>query len=276
MKNLFLISLFFTIFLFSCNSSTDTTEAEEEINDLEFTEDHEIEQVTEETTNKDKGNTFNLSEILAVFNKGGELEQKYYSLFSLETSDYEEEYEIFLKPKKINNFYVLALNVESSLERDDAFVDFYVFFYTLNKNGIISKTILDFAIEGSRPEMNILENKLVKVSVNIPEYIDNKGMGYNTPTGKTIAQAQFINIMDNGKIAKIEIPPYYSSIKELRLFRNEIFARYGYIFKSNDLQEHFSKFDWYKPRYENVDKFLTATDKEVVKYVKLLETQKQQ
>lgn len=36
----------------------------------------------------------------------------------------------------------------------------------------------------------------------------------------------------------------YSS-KELRLIRNEIFARYGFVFKSADLQAHFNAMDWY-------------------------------
>lgn len=35
---------------------------------------------------------------------------------------------------------------------------------------------------------------------------------------------------------------------ELRLMRNEIFAQYGYIFKSTDLQEYFSKKEWYNER----------------------------
>jgi len=277
MKNLFLVNLILTIFFFSCNSNTEATETEEEINETEVTEKREIEaeseQVPEETTNESKGNNFDLNEILTVFNKGGMLPQKYYSLFNLETSDYEEAFEIFLKPKKLNDFYILALGSESSLERDDAYIDFYVFFYTLNKNGIISKSILDFAIEDSRPVISSIQNDLIKTSVDIGEYIYKDGV--HKSSGKTLTQTQFISIVDNSNLKKIVIPPYYTSVKELRLFRNEIFARYGYKFKSTDLQEYFSKFDWYKPKYDNVDKYLASTDKEVIKYVKLLETQKQ-
>lgn len=39
----------------------------------------------------------------------------------------------------------------------------------------------------------------------------------------------------------------YMSKHELRLLRNEIFARHGYIFKSRDLQEHFNSKSWYHP-----------------------------
>ncbi len=35
--------------------------------------------------------------------------------------------------------------------------------------------------------------------------------------------------------------------EDLRLFRNTLFALYGYDFKSKDLKDYFSKYDWYKP-----------------------------
>ena len=37
------------------------------------------------------------------------------------------------------------------------------------------------------------------------------------------------------------------SADELRLLRNEIFARYGYAFSSPELQQHFEQTDWYEP-----------------------------
>lgn len=40
---------------------------------------------------------------------------------------------------------------------------------------------------------------------------------------------------------------------ELRILRNTIYARHGYIFKSADLREHFSKFNWYVPSTSAVD-----------------------
>jgi hypothetical protein len=59
---------------------------------------------------------------------------------------------------------------------------------------------------------------------------------------------------------------------ELSIARNEIFARYGYIFKSEELKKHFNSFDWYRPIYENVDSFLTDIEKWNIK--KLLEIEK--
>ena len=48
---------------------------------------------------------------------------------------------------------------------------------------------------------------------------------------------------------------------ELRILRNTIFAQYGYRFKSKDLQAHFKRFSWYRPRKVNLGRALTATDK---------------
>lgn len=49
--------------------------------------------------------------------------------------------------------------------------------------------------------------------------------------------------------------------EELRILRNTIFARYGYKFRSEDLQNHFSSFEWYSAKSNNVDQLLTDVDK---------------
>ena len=48
---------------------------------------------------------------------------------------------------------------------------------------------------------------------------------------------------------------------ELRLMRNEIYARYGLAFRSPDLQEHFKKVQGYSADLANVDAFLTDVEK---------------
>ncbi len=59
--------------------------------------------------------------------------------------------------------------------------------------------------------------------------------------------------------------------EQLRLMRNEVFARYGYIFKSDDLRQHFSGQNWYSSKYENVDDRMNAIEKENVKFIKRFE-----
>jgi hypothetical protein len=59
--------------------------------------------------------------------------------------------------------------------------------------------------------------------------------------------------------------------RELRIMRNEIFARYGYIFKSQDLKSHFSYQSWYQPLYDDVTNRLTKIEKENAEYIKNFE-----
>lgn len=57
---------------------------------------------------------------------------------------------------------------------------------------------------------------------------------------------------------------------QLRIARNEIFARKGYIFKSDDLKRHFSQFNWYSPKTKNVS--LSKVEKINVDFIKKHET----
>lgn len=49
--------------------------------------------------------------------------------------------------------------------------------------------------------------------------------------------------------------------EELRLMRNEIFAAYGYIFKSKDLSEYFRNQSWYSPEIDDVTAQLSDIEK---------------
>ncbi|PJX22779.1 hypothetical protein CAP47_07065 [Psychroflexus sp. S27] len=60
-------------------------------------------------------------------------------------------------------------------------------------------------------------------------------------------------------------------VDELRIKRNEVYARRGRIFKSKYLQEYFSKTDWYEPRFENVENLLSKRDRDNISKVKRVE-----
>ncbi len=57
------------------------------------------------------------------------------------------------------------------------------------------------------------------------------------------------------------------SIKDLDIMRNEIFAEYGYTFKTEKWRKYFSNESWYTPRFENVDDQLTEIDKANIKLI---------
>lgn len=57
------------------------------------------------------------------------------------------------------------------------------------------------------------------------------------------------------------------TIEDLDVMRNEIYAEYGYRFRSNQWRYYFSEKQWYHPRYNNVDDQLTAIDKANLKVI---------
>jgi hypothetical protein len=64
------------------------------------------------------------------------------------------------------------------------------------------------------------------------------------------------------------------SAEMLRLERNYLFARYGYIFKSADLAEYFKQFAWYNPTVSNADQIvatLNEDDKALLDAIKQME-----
>ena len=59
--------------------------------------------------------------------------------------------------------------------------------------------------------------------------------------------------------------------QQLKLMRNEIFARHGYIFKSPDMNTYFRQKTWYKPEHEDVNKMLTPEERQNVELIKKME-----
>ncbi len=63
------------------------------------------------------------------------------------------------------------------------------------------------------------------------------------------------------------------SLEELKLIRNEIYARKGYVFKNQKLQDYFSAKEWYKPN-TNAKITLTEIEKKNVELIKNIEYSK--
>ena len=61
------------------------------------------------------------------------------------------------------------------------------------------------------------------------------------------------------------------SKRELKLMRNEIFARHGYIFKTDDMKNHFASKQWYEPKYNDVNGMLTDVEKQNINTIQRLE-----
>ena len=63
----------------------------------------------------------------------------------------------------------------------------------------------------------------------------------------------------------------YLSSRDLKIMRNEIFARHGYIFKTSDMIQHFSQQSWYRPSNDDVTAYLSKIEKENVDFIKMYE-----
>lgn len=83
-----------------------------------------------------------------------------------------------------------------------------------------------------------------------------------------IGEALFENLSKH-RLSGSDLSSFAKS--ELRILRNSIFAKHGYIFKSEDLKMYFSQFEWYKPEFNNVNHKLNSVEKENVKILKQAE-----
>jgi len=61
--------------------------------------------------------------------------------------------------------------------------------------------------------------------------------------------------------------------EQLRIIRNEIFARYGYIFRDNEMRTYFGQQPWYEPKLENVDKYLSEREQKNIILLRELENE---
>lgn len=59
--------------------------------------------------------------------------------------------------------------------------------------------------------------------------------------------------------------------EELKIMRNEIFARYHYLFKTKKMSNYFNKQEWYKGYHQNVNSFLIEIEKENIKNIREIE-----
>lgn len=58
---------------------------------------------------------------------------------------------------------------------------------------------------------------------------------------------------------------------ELKIMRNEIFARHGYIFQTAVMRTYFRRQPWYKPRYKDVSSMLTDIESANIELIKKYE-----
>lgn len=79
-----------------------------------------------------------------------------------------------------------------------------------------------------------------------------------------VAQLASTRILDYNDISGL-------SKSERRIVRNWIFARYGYAFKSPELQRYFGRKSWYTPMHSDVSSRLSKIERQNVAFIKQYE-----
>lgn len=99
---------------------------------------------------------------------------------------------------------------------------------------------------------------------------------YNIPLSKKTFDGTFITPYLLREASKTELDKLQKP--QLRLLRNAIYAQQGYLFNSNDLQEFFIKFEWYRmmtaKKKDNKDVILLPEDKERAELIRSVEVNK--
>lgn len=58
---------------------------------------------------------------------------------------------------------------------------------------------------------------------------------------------------------------------DLKVMRNEIYARHGYIFKTDEIKRYFNQQSWYTPKHDNVESLLSDLEKKNIHFIKSYE-----
>lgn len=104
-------------------------------------------------------------------------------------------------------------------------------------------------------------------------YHDNyQSQSYSNPTTKTPKSSSNIGNYRCASERKLTSSDLSNISKyELKIMRNEIFARHGYIFKTEEMKNYFSKQDWYQARFDNVDDMLNDVEKYNIELIRSYE-----
>lgn len=122
----------------------------------------------------------------------------------------------------------------------------------------------------------MLENELEKKEKEIEELKAKEREKKNpNPTNSDVSNKFYAQGFGRYPVASNRILTYddvaYMNKKDLTIMRNEIFARHGYIFKTQEMIEYFSKQNWYRPLYDDVYKDLSDIENKNIQYIKSFE-----
>ena len=87
---------------------------------------------------------------------------------------------------------------------------------------------------------------------------------------KDLLPKELLEKLSNVKLTESDLSGY--SAADLKTIRNAIYAKHGYIFKSEELKSYFEKYNWYKAQHTDVTKELSPIETANAKFIKSLES----
>lgn len=109
--------------------------------------------------------------------------------------------------------------------------------------------------------MLLTRNKDDRNTVQQPSYYNTEQSQQTTSSGTTSQHYERLLNMDlsTRKLNKSDLSGL--SARELTYLRNSIYAKHGYVFKSDELDRYFSQFSWYYRDYNVTDAILNRTER---------------
>ena len=109
--------------------------------------------------------------------------------------------------------------------------------------------------------MLLTRNKDDRNTVQQPSYYNTEQSQQTTSSGTTSQHYERLLNMDlsTRKLYKSDLSGL--SARELTYLRNSIYAKHGYVFKSDELDRYFSQFSWYYRDYNVTDAILNRTER---------------
>ena len=168
--------------------------------------------------------------------------------------------------------YTVAGGHTVKLEKDRAVIDGQIVPMKVETfNGEVMGVV---SLEGQGPMKGSFKLEPTKEGLKVSEMVYDEDVFWYKPTGVEYRLAW----KDNGKprfdftsdmLLNGGLLRYDKSL--LRLMRNAILARHGYVFQSKDLKEYFSSQSWYRPAANNADIQLSFIEQLNVDLIKAAE-----
>ncbi|MEH7304535.1 YARHG domain-containing protein [Neobacillus drentensis] len=133
---------------------------------------------------------------------------------------------------------------------------------------VISVTLMvkDFDKPKPKPKSNVAATKTMDQSKDKDVENNDQASQEKSHESSNLSSSEHILPASDKRVMSVEDIANLTK-GQLRLARNEIYARHGYIFKSQDLQTYFSSKSWYHPDH-SFDGSLNEVEKENVDFIK--------